>query len=1458
VRDDLSSSQTPALESTDGSPSTALQKEEYQSPESVDQQSVWQEKMSLTHEKRDESNDDMLQSMPNKQPVGSADNEGNGEADNSPHSRHARSIHSSADGSLKNQILSKVESPSSLMLEVKSTESKLPTTSDTISETPGRSSGNRTSISEVCSQTSTVSSDRQPLLRDTTKRSMQGEEAGVTPTEHCNGASDPEWSHSFSSASHQASDSCSITPVDSSVSGSSPERPSITMPSLTSSASPVSSDQTVSTQDTTLSMKSDPSVLGKPSNVSRKCITPAAHPGQTRVSGSEQSIDHIDFMNESVDSDSRPILNVLGRYTKSQSVDSNSQDTVDSGHVTEPDGKLSEAKNKSIARDEAEPPVGSLQVSHKQASTNTEFEHCRSQSKSWEIIIQPTVVQSDTSQCLDGDAASGTKTEPPGNKMSILPSKKQEMEFRGSKTYLLIKPISPTIVKTQNAELCGAAKYPLTKSIFFTDIQEIASSSTANLSRNEDMGLYGWSRLTDEEQTVRLQLQRHRLWMNRRLSASNALPTSPMQGPIGSCVGTGSMYRKSYDTQLVVPRYSALPRSVSMLVNTSSGECSSNSNSDSDCLSLVDSLEERPSSCTGRHVSTKHDSKPVRGDILQLLPEDRNHKHCLHRRINAATPRGKGKAFFVSMETGLDEAGTVKVDKNIDKQVVSQSMPDRLKKKLSQRYQQIDLKKNKKKRLKNQDKDAVTNAEQKENIGAEAETSHAVGLQAMASIHSTEDKHVLREISHTENKPHEEVNTTDPSTPIKTICKKSLAGLRPSIKSSAGISQTLSQRNTAERTFIFSGNDGQEQKEWRSPEKSIAVEVSLKLPSAGNMIKKEHIPQEHSPPVKRFKASRHDFPPQTGQDTPRKEEVNVSQNGTTHKGMKCKEQRLPLKTPNSINDPMAEHKERKCLGQESAVTAASVRNGEKELGVHNQEEKCTVSVPKEVQEEAKPTKKGTSREISNVPVEENKIAKEQKSEELRPPVKTANGLKRNTQKGDKSAKNSETKTCSRNETNASKYEDQSLPVKTSINESSTKKENKIRSDKMLYGNGEGSAKISLSPETREPILKPEKRLESQKPKVPRMRLGNCENLLQHNAKEGDDLKKNINTTGEEKVQEATVPLAERISSPHVCQKAHHEHGRTPNMAKHAESLAAEKIPKEKALITVSCQTSPEPKWEEEKSSATPNTNRQSNKAESPLDPVKDMIRPHPPLKSAIPIMKSPTGTRKLSPDTAITFQQSLQNSHLPIHRQSRLPRAPQIRRSANLLGARFHQRFEVIPEERSGSMESSTEDQSRLTIDRNPRSSFSTEQTSTKVSIGSSLGGRNNIVSHSCLGFNQGNKQKQNRHSSANSESSASNREESNYGNVGVTNSDTSRKAIQRPVRQSRIPMAEKITRQSRISEDLVCIEQERRSYQGKAALASHTEDMDLLTLSKGWINFYLLKDSCGTPDSSCGEGIIG
>ena len=429
------------------------------------------------------------------------------------------------------------------------------------------------------------------------------------------------------------------------------------------------------------------------------------HGEETRVSDSEQSTGHIEFMNDGRYNDSRSTVNTLDRSTMLRYAEPSPQQMGYSGHVTETNCKVGEAsmnenQNKSETSDNTEKSTLNTQVSRKQVSTNTESAGCSYQSKSWEIQIRPKMVQPNLSKCPD-DCACGTNSKLSGNKTPVLPPKKQDLEFCESDKCLVIRPRGSTMVPA-SASPSGTSTYPPTK-CRSPGNQPLTPShwvevftSIVSPSRMEDIGPYGWSRLTEEEHTVQLQLHRQRLWMNRRMSAANALPVSPRHGPISSCVGNGSTYRKSQDTQLVVPRYSALPRSVSMLVNTSSGECSSNSNSDSDCLSLADSLEERPSSCTGRHKLTKYDSKLVRGDVVQLLPDERNYRHNLHRRINAATPRGKGKAFFVSMETGLDEVGTVKVVENIDRQVISQSMPVRLKQKLSQRHQQMDLKKKRK------------------------------------------------------------------------------------------------------------------------------------------------------------------------------------------------------------------------------------------------------------------------------------------------------------------------------------------------------------------------------------------------------------------------------------------------------------------------------------------------------------------------------------------------------------------------------------------------------------------------------------------------------------------------------------------------------------------------------------------------------------------------------------------
>lgn len=1425
---DLSSSQTPGLESTDSRPST-LSIETYQSPQNITEyiepQSVLQDKMSLMPTKETEPRDIRPQNMSNKESTRSPNSTVNAK-EKSSNSRMDKSTHSNDEGSrilhpadetVKHRVSSRVDLSSSKTIGVASADRR--------SSTPDCSSVYRLPIVEFHSLTSTVTSNTSPLQNDRMRSSTSSRDMSCIPTGCSVSTPNPEQSQSLSSISDRASESCSITPMESS---SSPERPSVAVRSPVSSASHLSSDHTNSVQDTMFSMRSNSTVLSKPASVII-----------------EQSTNHTEFMNDSTSNNSKSMLNMLGRVVKPQSAQSHSEQTEDSGHAAQPNskrGELSSLKNQNSSKtnEKVKSSVGSTQLANKQPITSNELVYCGHQSRSWEIVKQQTIMQSNSAKCPEDSS---------GNKEIIHPSKKADAEFCGIKTHLVMKPNSSTIGQA-DAKVFGTTMHPQPKSLS-PGIQQVTTSHEVRHftpAASEESGHYGWSKLTDEEHTVQLQLQRHRLWMNRKLSDTNALPPTPMHGPISSCVGTGSTYRKSYDVQLVIPRYSALPRSVSMLVNTSSGECSSNSNSDSECLSLVDSLEERPSSCTSKHKPTKHDSKPVRGDIVQLLPDDRNHKYGLHRRINAATPRGKGKAFFVSMATGVDEAGTVKVEENTDKQIVSQSMPDRLKKKLYERHQQINIKNKKIKgvKYKNKNGQADKNTEQKENICPDVGNSGVVSVQGLAGMQHTENKNALTQTSQTENKTQKEAKATETNGPIKPEQEIPSAELPAHITTpSTAIFHSAAHGNTGGGTFIVSRNEGQRQKGQKLLEQSIPVDIS-KSSSTGYMIKKEQISEEHSPPVKRFKDSKHDTPTHEDQKTPEQEATKILQNvATMHKEKKHIEQSALLETSNYFNDCTTVQKESKSSEKKpSAKTANSTGNGGKEQKAykHGEEHKTDIST----------TEKEDVTSVTNITSQET-------SEEQRHSAKAEHGFRRKIQERQKSAKEHETNNSPGNEANESKSEGHSLPVESSLNETCALSEDKVRHTEMKTENGRETLKESSPSVTSEPILKHIETLEIKKT--------NCEKFVNRDTKAQDndnevdvDVEKNMNKVETQETKATSTSLAVRKLIPDilVCQKRQKDHGRKTDTVEDVKSKEAEKVPERKLLNTVSCQTLPELKCEEEKNSLTQKKDPQSKQAESSLHAIRNLIRTQLPLKSSIPIMKSPVGMRKLSPDTVVTLQQSLQNSHLPVHIPSRLIHAPPIRRSANLLGNRFHQRFEMIPEERSGSLESSTEDQSYLPIDRCPRPSLPARQRGSKVSTGSSLGCRSKTVSHSCLGLNQatGNKYRQKRHTSPNSETSSSNHENISNGDVRATDGDITRKIIQRPTCPSRIPRAEKMKRQLQIPEYSVCEgQEERKDYQGKAALAPHTEDKDLLTLSKGWINFYLLKDERGTPDSSCGEG---
>lgn len=123
----------------------------------------------------------------------------------------------------------------------------------------------------------------------------------------------------------------------------------------------------------------------------------------------------------------------------------------------------------------------------------------------------------------------------------------------------------------------------------------------------------------------------------------------------------GGTYWDLPDKELVVPRFSALPRTLSMIVNTSSMDCSSDSD-----LSLPDSLEDNKKddgNSKGLKLFHKYDNRLVRGDLIALLPEE----------SGGPKKGGKGaQAYFLSL-TG--EEGEIRVEK----------IPEEIRQKLAKR-----------------------------------------------------------------------------------------------------------------------------------------------------------------------------------------------------------------------------------------------------------------------------------------------------------------------------------------------------------------------------------------------------------------------------------------------------------------------------------------------------------------------------------------------------------------------------------------------------------------------------------------------------------------------------------------------------------------------------------------------------------------------------------------------------
>lgn len=190
---------------------------------------------------------------------------------------------------------------------------------------------------------------------------------------------------------------------------------------------------------------------------------------------------------------------------------------------------------------------------------------------------------------------------------------------------------------------------------------------------------------------------------------TNELPPEEATS-IGSVAG--GTYWDLPGKELVIPRFSALPRTISMIVNTSSIDCSSDSD-----LSLSDSLEDSKSSdkSKGLDLFHKYDNRLVRGDIIALLPEE---NECSRKLSNGA------KAYFLSL-TG--EEGEIKIE----------SIPEELKQKLMKRDKQIKKHSN----LTNQSKSKTCpKRNRKEIICINTNSSHTISAK---TIHLTKTENRL-------------------------------------------------------------------------------------------------------------------------------------------------------------------------------------------------------------------------------------------------------------------------------------------------------------------------------------------------------------------------------------------------------------------------------------------------------------------------------------------------------------------------------------------------------------------------------------------------------------------------------------------------------------------------------------------------------------------------------------------
>lgn len=209
---------------------------------------------------------------------------------------------------------------------------------------------------------------------------------------------------------------------------------------------------------------------------------------------------------------------------------------------------------------------------------------------------------------------------------------------------------------------------------------------------------------------------------SKKASPENACDVNKTNNVISNIMPC--LYQKAQQVPIVVPRFSAVPYSESMEVNTSSEEEASSC--ESDCLSMVDSLDDPNSPRLMEHdhrmkrKTSKHDNKPVRGDIMLLLPENSNNKACRF-------PKDKSETFFVPIKED-----SIECEK--DNIVVAEHMPEKIKDKLFKRQQKRELRKEHFKRKKNRQ------------MKRDLENQKLAGVQRLRDEHERECFEILTQI----------------------------------------------------------------------------------------------------------------------------------------------------------------------------------------------------------------------------------------------------------------------------------------------------------------------------------------------------------------------------------------------------------------------------------------------------------------------------------------------------------------------------------------------------------------------------------------------------------------------------------------------------------------------------------------------------------------------------------------